>query len=74
MRPALEGAIIRRALKPHSCEGDGSSARRHAPGCPGTIPAGAEHVEYVGETPAYQSGRRVAEPCALAFGYAEAEL
>lgn len=59
--------IIRKARKDWRCWGDGASKANHAPGCSTQILKGQKYVEYVGETPAYQSGSRHSMACAAAF-------
>lgn len=59
--------VLRRARKEHRCAGSRGGGR-HAEGCPGVIPAGTLYVECYWSTPAYQSGDRFTEPCALALG------
>lgn len=63
----IENTIERRAAKRHECEGDGSSDPRHADDCPRVIEPGEDYIEYLGETPAYQSGSRHSIPCAVEF-------
>lgn len=69
----IDGCIVRVARKGHPCDGDGSSSRRHADNCSRTIWRGDQYVEYVGATPAYQSGSRHSLACAHAFYAAPAD-
>ena len=63
----IENVIERKARKRWRCQGDGARPPRHAPGCPEVIEPGARMIEYVGETPMYQSGSRHSLACATAF-------
>jgi hypothetical protein len=64
----IENVILRkRARRDWPCWGDGARRAAHADGCAGTITAGTAYAEYIGETPAYQSGSRHSMPCALAY-------
>lgn len=68
---AAEALVFRHARKQYECCGDGSAGRRHARDCPGVILPGEKHFEYLGETPAYQSGPRLTLACAREFWAAE---
>lgn len=61
--------VLRTARKPHRCSGSqGLADGRHAADCPGEILVGQQYVECYWNTPAYQSGDRFTEACALALG------
>lgn len=61
----IEGCIEREARQRWICTGDG--ALGFAERCTGIIEAGERYVEYLGETPAYQSGTRKCLACAQEF-------
>ncbi len=63
-----EIAYIRRARKQHRCS-DIFSTKREP--CRRPIAKGEYYVEYVGETPSYQSGERYHLECAVAHGIVE---
>lgn len=56
-----ENCYLRTARKNWSCNAHG---RGESPNCLGTIPKGTRYIEYVGESPLYQSGYRYCLPCA----------
>src|SRR5574341_2334252 len=64
--------VLRRARKAHRCKTHGLlRSWDHEPLPPNRmdiIPPTALYVEYLGETPAYQSGQRYCFACALAAG------
>ena len=64
----IEGCIVRRARRDFRCHGDGagSQVRQYAAGHHDIAP-GDMCIEYVGETPAFQTGPHVCIPCATAF-------
>jgi hypothetical protein len=53
-RPLIEGCVTHVARKLHHCQ--------H---CPETIKYGEAYIEYLGDVPAYQSGKRYHLDCAL---------
>lgn len=71
MRLQEENLYLRRARKEHFCAGR-IFRDRHAVGwsCKGVpISRGDQYVEYVGETPTFQSGVRYHVECALREGW-----
>lgn len=61
--------IVRMARRAHQCHGghDGKQRRAcHVPILPNTI-----YIEYIGETPGYQSGARYHVDCAVEQGLVE---
>lgn len=64
--PCAPECIVRRARKRWRCHartpGTGSWSAR--PKCPNIIAPGEYYIEYVGETPGYQSGERICLSCA----------
>jgi hypothetical protein len=65
----IDCCIVRIARRKWTCRGDGAVPpyTQFAPACQQTIHAGDRYLEYVGESPAYQSGTRHCWACALAF-------
>ena len=69
-------AVYRTARQPWRCQCDGSCGELTRdtsnrtwcgnPACLGVIVPGDRYVEYLGETPAYQSGVRYCRPCGVA--------
>ncbi len=57
--PTIEGVVIRRARKAWTCVE-----------CAGAINRGDDYVEYLGEAPAYASGTRYCDGCAIDAGLA----
>jgi len=58
--------IIRRARKQHYCAGGHDGRKRTK--CAESIPAGSLYVEYVGESPLYESGYHYHAECAKQQG------
>lgn len=64
----IDGVILRqRARKRWRCWGSGARTAQHTAGCSGWIEPGEAYVEYIAETPSYQSGSRHSMLCAEAF-------
>lgn len=66
MPAELDGTVLREGRKVWTCD---MADDAHAIGCPRTIKAATWHVKYLGESHAYESGRRVSMPCAREHGY-----
>ena len=66
----IEGCIERTARKHYSCVGSGSRdivRYPHASDCPQSINPGERYVEFLGESPAYESGSRHTLACARRY-------
>lgn len=64
----IDGVVLRRASRKRwLCSGDGARRANHAAGCSGWIERGQPCAEYLGETPAYQTGTHHSLLCADAF-------
>lgn len=61
------GLVPRTARIEHECNGDGSTAHRHAATCGRTITMGTKYIEVMWEAPAFHSGTRVSMECARAY-------
>ena len=65
----IDNVILRsRSKKRWRCSGNGARRAAFASGCPGYIePGTTPYIEYIGETPSYQTGSHHCMPCAEAF-------
>ncbi len=63
----VDGVIFRKARKRWQCWGNGARTAQHAAGCPEVIEPGDAMIEYVLESPMYQTGSHHTMVCAEAF-------